>query len=43
MLTLPPSVQVFLAVGATDMRCSIDELAALVREQQLVRPFGALR
>lgn len=31
MLSLPPSVRVFLAVGATDMRKSFDGLAGLVR------------
>lgn len=30
MLTLPPSVKVFLAAGATDMRKSFDGLAGLV-------------
>ena len=31
MLSLPPSVRVFLAVGATDMRKSFDGLSGLVR------------
>lgn len=31
MLTLPPSVKVFLAAGATDMRKSFDGLSGLVR------------
>lgn len=31
MLTLPPSVRVFLAVGAVDMRGSFDALAGRVR------------
>lgn len=30
MLTLPPTVRVFLAAGATDMRKSFDTLAAVV-------------
>ena len=30
MLSLPPSVRVFVARGATDMRKSFDTLAALV-------------
>jgi transposase len=30
MLTLPPTVRVYLAAGATDLRCSMDGLAALV-------------
>ena len=30
MLTIPPSVKVFLAVGVTDMRKSIEALAILV-------------
>ena len=33
MLTLPPSVWVDLAAGATDMRRSIDGLSAIVRER----------
>ncbi len=31
MLTLPPTVRVFLAAGATDMRKAFDTLAAVVR------------
>ena len=31
MLNLPPSVKIFLAPGATDMRKAIDGLSALVR------------
>ena len=33
MLSLPPSVRLFIARGATDMRKSFDTLAALVIEQ----------
>lgn len=40
MLTLPPSVRVFLAVGPTDMRRSIDGLAALVRERLCLEPLS---
>jgi transposase len=40
MLTLPPSVRVFLAVGPTDMRRSIDGLAALVRERLQLEPLS---
>ncbi len=40
MLTLPPSVRVFLAVGATDLRRSIDGLAALVRERLRLEPLS---
>ncbi len=32
MLSLPPSVRVFMARGATDMRKSFDTLAAVVCE-----------
>jgi transposase len=32
MLTLPPTVRVFLAVGVTDMRKQFDGLAALTRD-----------
>lgn len=32
MLSLPPSVRIFLATGPTDMRCSFDRLGQLVRE-----------
>ena len=33
MLTLPPSVRIYLAVGKVDMRCGHDGLAAIVRGQ----------
>jgi transposase len=32
MLTLPPSVRIFVATGVTDLRRSVDGLSALVRE-----------
>lgn len=32
MLTLPPSVRIFLAAGATDLRKGFDSLAAVARE-----------
>jgi transposase len=32
MLTLPPTVRVFVSMMPTDMRCSFDRLAALVHE-----------
>ena len=32
MLTLSPAVRIYVAVGSTDLRRSIDGLAALVRE-----------
>ncbi len=31
MLSLPPSVRIYVAVGATDLRCSVDGLSARVR------------
>lgn len=40
MLTLPPSVRVFLAAGATDLRRSIDGLAAMVRERLGLEPLS---
>lgn len=40
MLTLPPSVRVYLAAGATDMRRSIDGLAAIVRERLKLEPLS---
>jgi transposase len=33
MLTLPPSVHIFLAAGATDLRKGFDGLAGLARER----------
>jgi transposase len=40
MLTLPPSVKVYLSAGATDMRRSIDGLSALVRERLRLEPLS---
>lgn len=41
MLTLASAQQVYLAVGATDLRKSIDGLAALVQERFGLNPFSA--
>ena len=38
MLTLSPAVRIYLATGATDLRRSIDGLAALVRERFALDP-----
>jgi transposase len=40
MLTLPPSVRVYLAAGATDMRRSIDGLSAIVRDRLGLEPLS---
>src|SRR5262249_41218833 len=40
MLTLSPAVRVYLATGATDLRRSIDGLAALVRERFTLDPLS---
>jgi transposase len=40
MLTLPPSVRIFVALGATDMRRGMDGLAVLVREQLGFEPLS---
>lgn len=40
MLSLPPSVRIFLARGATDMRKQIDGLAALVEHVLHEDPFS---
>ena len=40
MLSLPPSVRIFLARGVTDMRKQIDGLAALVEHQMNEDPFS---
>ena len=39
MLTLPPSVRIFLARGPTDMRKGIDSLCALARDVVGEDPF----
>ncbi len=40
MLSLPPSVRIFLARGVTDMRKQIDGLAGLVEHQLEKDPFS---
>ena len=40
MLTLPPSVRVFVAPGATDLRRGMDGLSTLVREQLRLEPLS---
>jgi transposase len=40
MLTLPSAVRVYLACGSTDLRKSIDGLAALVQEGLKLDPFA---
>jgi transposase len=40
MLTLPPSVRIFVALGATDLRRGMDGLAALIREQLSLEPLS---
>ncbi|GIP35471.1 IS66 family insertion sequence element accessory protein TnpB [Paenibacillus sp. J2TS4] len=40
MLTLPDSLRVYLACGPTDLRKSIDGLAALVQEGFKLDPFS---
>jgi len=40
VLTLPPSVRIFLAVGATDLRKGFDSLAAVAREVLLQDPLS---
>lgn len=40
MLTLPPSVRVYLAPGATDLRRSIDGLMALARDRLGLDPLS---
>ncbi len=40
MLSLPPSVRIFIARGATDMRKQIDGLAALVEHVLQEDPFS---
>lgn len=40
MLTLPPSVRVYVACGATDLRRSVDGLSAIVREHLKLDPLS---
>ena len=40
MLTLSPAVRIYLATGTTDLRRSIDGLAALVRERFPLDPLS---
>lgn len=40
MLTLSPAVRIYVATGATDLRRSIDGLAALVRERFALDPLS---
>jgi transposase len=40
VLTISPAVRIYLATGATDMRRSIDGLAALVRERFTLDPLS---
>ena len=40
MLTLPPSVRIYVAVGVSDLRRSIDGLSALVKERFGEDPFS---
>ena len=41
MLTVPSSIPVYLACGSTDLRKSIDGLAALVQEVYALNPFSS--
>lgn len=40
MLTISPAVRIYVATGATDLRRSIDGLAALVRERLNLNPLS---
>jgi transposase len=40
VLTLPPSVRIYVATGSSDLRRSIDGLSALVRDQFGADPFS---
>ncbi len=40
MLSLPPSVRIFVAVGATDLRKSFDTLSVLVKDVLRQDPFS---
>jgi transposase len=41
MLSLPNNSKVYLACGATDLRCGIDRLAALVQHHFMLDPFSS--
>jgi len=40
MLTLPPSVRIYVALGSTDLRLGMDGLAGLVREVLRLEPLS---
>lgn len=40
MLSLPPSVRIFVCLAPTDLRCGFDRLAQLVRQQFGGDPLG---
>jgi transposase len=40
MLTISPAVRIYVAIGATDLRRSIDGLSALVRQQLQLDPLS---
>src|SRR4030042_7139048 len=40
MLTIPPSVRIYAALGATDLRRGMDSLSALVREHLGLEPLS---
>jgi transposase len=40
VLSIPPAVRIYLATGATDLRRSIDGLAAIVRERFDLDPLS---
>jgi transposase len=40
MLTIPPSVRIYAALGATDLRRGMDSLSALVRERFGLEPLS---
>jgi transposase len=42
-LTLRPSVRIYVAVGVSDLRRSIDGLSAIVRERFGADPFSGHR
>ena len=39
VLTIPPAVRIYLAVGATDLRRGVDGLAVVVRERFRLDPL----